>query len=377
MQFVSQNDINRLSLLKRDSTGYLKGITGIEHVRSKRRNSAVEFWLLVFVIVVSAIVFWVHRHVSAIEALYEPEFAWWRDGYTKGPEPHGAAHYSMMCVCLSMEYPTASVVLSGLCGTLPQTSAMFILIMVQHFGASMEGIHYSGSRDQLNGKDFKTFISSYAKWTQEDNHWKFLIGSKDEFARSVAIQNARARKGGGSILEALYNGGLCHVAVEFYKPDISAPEMCRMLLDEHIVYTQPCGAAKLAKAMQVGGTAGSITGGVAGVVVGSSVYASSVAATASGIEAASAALGGTFVATAAAEGEVATASVACGPFAPFCFVAATLAVVAVVCATSAATDAATTATYNALAPCPFGNHYTLVMQPDGSYKKQEWDGGNK
>ena len=98
-----------------------------------------------------------------------------------------------------------------------------------------------------------------------DNLWRFLFRTSSKFELSVSVQKARSMPNGNSMLKALFSGGLCSVAVQFYKPDIDAPTMCRELLDEQLVSMQSCEAAKMANAVNVGSTVAGAALGVMGV----------------------------------------------------------------------------------------------------------------
>ncbi len=164
---------------------------------------------------------WVYGHYRALTTLYRTDVEWFSTRYRLGPPPLGADHVSLRCLLLSAEYPQlARAVLSG---CVPQTSAIFLLTMLQTFGDEMRCIHYSGSADQLNGHRFESFLASFGDWNVPDNPWRFLFKDGTSFELSVAVRKARETTNGDTMLKALFHGGLCAVARQFYKPDVDAP----------------------------------------------------------------------------------------------------------------------------------------------------------
>lgn len=381
MDYVTAEQARALVALKRRDAALVGRVTRTDHARSVARRGAIHFWIglgLSLLVVAGA---WLYLQLRALRTQYTKEYEWWAERYTRGPRPAGQYHYRLTCVCLAAEYPPFAALA---CGALPQSSAIFILTMLQHFGDHMEGIHYSGSRTQLRGASFRTFVRDFASWNVPDNHWRFLFPTKARFDLSSAVQTAKSMPSGGSALQTLYDGGLCQMAVDFYKEDRSAAQMCHMLLDAELVYYQACGAAKLSAALRNGVSVGSAAGGIAGMVFGKAIQTASTrfalrTALTSGLDAS---IDG--AAEGAAEGVIAAA---CAPFIALfgigyaaCVGSATAAMtltMAITTVTTVAVTAASTAAFYATMPCPTGQYYTLVQQRDGSYRRVEWDGDAK
>ncbi len=396
MDYVTATQARTLAALKQRNGALLGKVTRTEHARSVARRDALHFWIALVLSLVVGAAIWIYLQLHALRILYKKEYDWWGTHYAQGPRPAGQYHFKLTCVCLAAEYPPFAALT---CGTLPQSSAIFLLTMIQHFGQHMEGIHYSGDRAQLRGASFHSFLKSYTTWNVPENVWRFLYPTKARFDLSTAVQKARSLPTGGSILESLYNGGLCQAAVDFYKPETSAMALCHMLLDTELVYYQACGASKLSAALRNGSSVGSAAGGIAGGALARGVYAArsgisyganAVRMTVSASDTEVFIAGGTVdaatdaAATSAATAEEGIAAAACaaaGPFYAVCLAASSASIwasVAAVIVTTALmtglTTAATTGALYATMPCPTGNYYTLAMQSDGSYKRVEWDG---
>ena len=260
MDYLSADVTRQLLQGQRREAQTLRTVALTEHRRSVARRDAIFFWLKLLIIGGAIAAVWVHVQIMGLEAMYAPEFAWWRTTYRKGPRPKGDKHRDLLCVAIAAEYPPVATLLTRTCGTIEQTSAIFLLTMLQHFGDKLTAIHWSGSREQLHGDKFDAFIKDWDGWNDpKTNPWFFLYPDKSTFERSSAIEAARATSG-SSILKSVYNGGLCEAAIEHFSPDTSADQMAHQLLDEMLIYRQSCDAAKLAQSIQLGGNAGGMVG---------------------------------------------------------------------------------------------------------------------
>ena len=366
MEYLSQRDVDALAAAKRLDARLEVRTTRVQHRRVEERKQNVYLWLKLAVLAAALVAAWVYARYRAMRLLYPAEVEWFSERYTLGPRPAGAENYSLDCLLVSAEYPAfAHAFRSQACGSLPQTSAIFLLTMLQMFGDKMEGVHYSGDRAQLRGAKVGEFVKTFSAWNVPDNPWRFLFPTPSKFARSPAVQKARSSPNGDTMLSSLFNGGLCAVATQFYDPDVDASQMCRELLDEELVYFQSCAATKASRAMSTGSdvaTAVSIVVGMVFTGIGCGVMAFFTGGTALGLCAPALAEEGS---AAAALATVATTSYVSTVSAPVAFAATA--------AASAAAGAAAAGISYSVA-CPFSQHYVLVRQPDGSYKKEAWHG---
>lgn len=361
MQYVSQADINAMATLKQRDVHSVIQTMQVAHQRAGERTAYFYMWVRVIIIVIVIIAIWVAAHFHALRILYKSDVEWFETRYTQGPRPKGAHHVSLNCLLISTEYPVfAQTFMSQTCRSLPQTAGIFLLTMIQTFGDEMEGIHYSGSREQLRWDRFRTFISDYAHWNVPDNPWRFLFRNASMFARSVAVQKAQKTTTGVTMLSALFDGGLCAVATQFTKPDTDAPTMCEELLAEQLVYFQSCDVTRLASAVQNGSTVGSFAGALSST--GGSRAALWVARAR---EWGSIGKAGLSALTTDTE-----ASAFCGPL----WWACDLIAIAVTAAIATAVTAAATGAFYAIGSCPYSQYYTMVRSADGSYVKQAWKG---
>jgi hypothetical protein len=402
MDYLSADVTRQLLQGQRREAQTLRTVALTEHRRSVARRDAIFFWLKLLIIGGAIAAVWVHVQIMGLEAMYAPEFAWWRTTYRKGPRPKGDKHRDLLCVAIAAEYPPVATLLTRTCGTTEQTSAIFLLTMLQHFGDKLTAIHWSGSREQLHGDKFDAFIKDWDGWNvPQTNPWFFLFPDKSTFERSSAIEAARATSG-SSILKSVYNGGLCEAAIEHFSPDTSADEMAHQLLDEMLIYKQSCDAAKLAQSIQLGGNAGGMVGAAATTFTsGLTISNASVGVGQFGAGVSSMLSGGTFaegaatvgssVAEASTEaavagvldfgtaevatlGTVETASAACGPFFWLCGAIGALVVTGIAVGAAYAGSAAGTAIAGAVLTCDGGDYYRLIRQPNGTYKKVAWSG---
>lgn len=352
MQYVSQQELDAFAKLKRKAATSVLRTTAVSHEREVEKRGFTYMWLEVLIVVVVCVALWIVGHYHALRLMYPKEVEWFDTRYTFGPRPEGDDHVSLQCLLVSAEYPAfASTFLSSTCRSLPQTSAVFLLTMLQQYGDEMEGIHYSGSGAQLGGDRLARYLKGFAQWNVADNPWRFLFKSASAYARSVAVQKAQSTPNGDTMLKALFHGGLCAVARQFYEPSVDAPTMCEELLGEQIVYYQSCGATRLATAVQQGTNVG-MAGPIIGRFVGAQV------AKAAAIE----------------SSEEAT----CALLSIFTFglggIACAAASILLDVALTVGTAAASAGMLYAAGACPFDQYYTLEMQPGGGYKKVAWNG---
>lgn len=263
MQYVSRVDLETLAALKDQGATLTKQSAATERRRILEKDSFVHRLVSFLLLAVVCVLAWFYTQFQALKLLYPIDTDWFRTRYVLGPRPRGEAHVDLSCLLTSAEYPVFARAFLRMC--VPQTSAIFILTMLQSFGDHLEGIHYSGDREQLRADRLPEFLKSFSGWNHEDNPWRFLFPDASSFERSVAVE--KARKGGATMLGTLFEGGLCLVATQWYRPDIDAPTMCRELLDEHVVYYQSCAATRRSNAVSTGANAGIIAAGVAALVM--------------------------------------------------------------------------------------------------------------
>ena len=368
MEYLSQRDVDALAAAKRLDARLEVRTTRVQHRRVEERKQSAYLWLKLAVLAAALVAAWVYARYRAMRLLYPAEVEWFSERYTLGPRPAGAENYSLDCLLVSAEYPAfAHAFRSQACGSLPQTSAVFLLTMLQMFGDKMEGVHYSGDRAQLRGAKADDFVKTFSAWNVPDNPWRFLFSTPSKFARSPAVQKARSSPNGDTMLSSLFNGGLCAVATQFYDPDVDASQMCRELLDEELVYFQSCAATKASRAMSTGSDVATAVGMAVALFFTGGMCA--VLALIPGVDVAAAAGCAEAITE---ESSVAVGSAAAATTAWANTTSATTVFAYSAGASTAAGAAAAGISYSVA--CPFSQHYVLVRQPDGSYKKEAWHG---
>lgn len=350
---LSQEDaLRRLADMKRHEAEFAMEQTLLQ--REQKTESSRFVTALVSALVMAVVIagLFVMTREQGLYARYRSVVRWFETGYTKGPRPLGATNVSLRCLLTCVDYPNfASTFLSMQCRSLPQSAAIFLIRMIQTFGHQLEGVHYSGDAAQLGAEALPRYLKSYKEWDVPENRWRFLFPKEADYTRSVAVHKARARKGGDTMLHALYNGGLCALARQFADADVGGEELARELLDQQLVYYQACGAERAAQAYSTGSMVGSIVGSTI-AVAGSAVAIMCALETA----------------------------FSAGLLAPLCAIQAlTFSIGCAVVSTVAtiATTAAVTGIAYAATPCPFDVWYTLEREPDGRIVKKAWHGSPK
>lgn len=210
-------------------------------------------------------------HIISLRVKYVEAFSWYKKQYTKGPRPESSISFSIWCLCIAIEYQSLFMLVNAVfaCKSVHRQTAQFLLIMIQHFGSELEGIHWAGSPTQLHhNKLSTTFVKDYAGWSDNDNVFRFLLPSQQAFQTSVAVQAAQ-KELAGSVLDSLFSGGLCRVGFEHASATVSATDLARDLLARRVVLHRTCAAEKRAKAVNAGfnGMSNTVSGALGGTMV--------------------------------------------------------------------------------------------------------------
>lgn len=240
-----------------------------------------------------------------------------------GPLPLSNFNFDMKCILLSLKYHELFKIVNAtfLCAFIERQSAWFLLLMLQEY-PNMETIHWAGSGAQLNANRLPNYLKNYDGWKRKDNKFRFLFKSPDEFNRSVAVRDAQKNGINGSVLESLFNGGFCKVAVNHASKNKNAKELARDLLARVVVFKRECGAEKhmrrVTKAVETANTTGTVlAGGVAlyGAAkgaAGATTVTGALGGAAKGVFTGAAAIKTTMVGSTAAGTAVATQAAATG-----------------------------------------------------------------
>lgn len=354
MQYVSQSEIQSMQRVLGGQKDAIRAHAMVKHAGSVSRRDAARLVVISVLCTVMCTALYIRVRMYAMQLVFGTELAWYESAYSKSHQTT-SVRFTMQHVCMTVEYTAFSDLTTsfGVWPTLPRSSALFLVTMVQHYHNDLTLAHWSGSRAQLNASMFRDFIKDWRSWDTPKNPWRFLFPNQSMFMLSAAIKTARSLPDGGSMLQRLYEGGLCLVAIEFYTPERSSTEMCRLLLDTQLVYYQECRAARLAQSLSQGTDVAStiaMAAGTAATVVGAAAgYGIGLAKT---IVSAMAVCAGT------------------GPAYVFCV----MGVFVVVAAAFAVTVAVATAVFYSQSKCPTGQYYTLTEREDGTIAKVEWDG---
>ena len=349
-QTVFQEDTDeiagRMAQARRADAGRLRRVRARARVASVSRFQTTS---LLVGILVSVAVF-VASRAHATRHTFDREFEWFEGerGYRRGERARGHVHFSMWCLGIAVLYPNMYrlLTLTFTCRSIEVVPATFLMIMVREFASDLRAIHWAGSAEQLRRADLAHFVSGYAAWDSPLNAFRFLLPSAEAFESSFAVHEAR-RQLDTSMLGALYQGGLCHLALSHYSGRQSALDMARALLGRAVVHERSCDeeAASLAFESGLGSGALALT---------TMTTATTAAASVSTLAGAGSALGagaGKFAAAAAGPkgwAAMALVTVAVGAYAGY-------------------------ATYNDVAEhCQGRAYYTLVRDEETGQLRERW-----
>ena len=385
----------------------------------QRRNDSKALGQF-FVILVVTVLSYIIGNVFSVRQKHSYAFAWWEGqklrgavegqgrngekayGYKRGAQPLGRTHFSVFCCAISADYhPLMAVTgLLNICPTINRAGALFLLSFTQMFFNNIEGIHWSGSPEQLRYDKATTFIKSWADWNVKENVWAWLYPQELDFTNSLAVNEAQ-NSWDGSQLSSLFYGGLCHLAAAHTSDDSDADHMMQHLLGVKLVYFRKCEDDRKNKAVKNGIYGAAIAGsgyatanmawaqiqkslppppepGPPGIELTDGGYGAWEAGEGAGMDVAEDA--GAAAAEAAGEGVAGPASLLCGPFAPLCELLSAAAIAAAAAAMTllpylgpAAASAAVGVGVGAITyykdKCKGGVYYILV---DG--KEVPWNG---
>lgn len=186
--------------------------------------------------------------VGLLALKYPKATAWYNDeveadaasGFHAGPRPQGMFERSMREVQLAAEYPALAQAASVFFAQreLSRVGAQFLLRVVQAYGERLRGVHWSGSGAQLllrylpshflphspgDGVD-DDWVRMFEGWSQRApsgayiNPWAdfFAFTAWQQMRENYAVREyveAGPGSKGGTLMHALFEGGLCYVAL--------------------------------------------------------------------------------------------------------------------------------------------------------------------
>lgn len=357
-EIIFQHDVDELEALMADHRRYSANRV-LENLESKdnQRVSDGHTAVLLSAIPLAGLL-WISARLYAIRRTFAEEFDWYEgsEGYRRPPQPRGDVNFSMQCVTTAVLYPSlySYLTLGFSCQSIDVVPATFLTIMVREFKNELRAIHWAGSGEQLGHSSLAQFVASYTGWLHPENAFQFLFRSKEAFETSFAVLEARERLR-GSVLNSLFQGGLCLMAVVHFKEENDALDLARALLGRTVVYYKDCSAAAVMAGLTGGLEAGATAAGTTSAVIGGTAVLATVSAKAAAI--------------------TAKASSLCPlalTFAPLCIAVVILIVAAVVAAivgSSIASEMGET--------CNGEAFYTLTRDKEtGKLKSHSWAGHN-
>lgn len=352
-----------------------------------KKNNAQSYIGSVLIILVTLAAF-ISLTWFEMKTRYAFEISVYEKVMARGPSPLSEFNVGINCALWSLKYHQFFKLANGLffCQHIERQSAWFLLLMLQEF-PQMEAIHWSGSAEQLNARRLAHFLRSFNSWNHRSNPFRFLFKSEAEFELSVAVREVKKKGLTGSVLESLFAGGFCRVAIDHASMNTNAKELAKKMLARVVVFKRTCEAEKHMRRVKAGMDGANAAGttvttgimmygayaGYTGAVAANSGVAATLGATAHGAflggaaavktalaGGAAAAAGGTAATTATA---TAGAAAGCaGPWFPICFAIALAVIMAVV----GAITAGVYASQGSGGECTGGDYYIVEEDDDGN-----------
>jgi hypothetical protein len=176
--------------------------------------------------------------------------------FNSSDAPLGEDRFNIQEVAIAAEFPKFfEVVFVGTMNSksLSVTGAIFLLMMLSKFPQYITREMWAGSSTQLNASKLHSntggFLQSFQNWNVEDNKFKWLCQTSDEFDRHFAIQcrlkNPDKKIG---VLQSLYEGGLCKVARLHTDSGTTPEELVQQISGKLTLHYADCDAQKTMRA---------------------------------------------------------------------------------------------------------------------------------
>lgn len=192
--------------------------------------------------------------IYSLKGMYPKAYAWWE--VSQDEHIRGAGHHSLVTVpamALRVEFPSFYTLqtLFMSAETIPLAGAEFLLIMASTYPTRLRPILWNGSAEQLRYADIGQFLPLDAQrtggvdWTYVWSSWRATNATKnyvnpwyDLFPSATAMTNSPAFQAyygtppERGFLQALFQGGLVEVALQFGNVHTSGYEMVQRLMGE-------------------------------------------------------------------------------------------------------------------------------------------------
>lgn len=293
MSLIDRHKVDTLKkTLDNELTSSFRQTDARMETESTSRKMGETLAITVIIIVLSFVTF-VHLRTQSLELQYPQAYAWWTSdkGYNNlsFPPPQGSSQITVPTAAVSASFPLLAQ-LDGLTfqsTPISEQQALFLLHMVGVFGLSrkLAGVHFKGSKEQLRYTDLDTFLptgnGAYTKdskskqffpnWSyiylnflavakdgQSANPWaNTLWRTQTEFQNAPVIRDYYGSPPKRDIIESLYRGGLCEVAMTTMPPGTQARQHIQDLVGTGLVETPiPCSGAQKTNAAFRGASMG-------------------------------------------------------------------------------------------------------------------------
>lgn len=252
------------SVRARTAITQIRALRSIEDERERVKGRRTA--LIVFVAAVALIVFAINMSMRNLQGQWPKAFAWWQSdkGFRNNfvfPSPLGLYDsVTIPSVAVSAAYHPLSnlFALSFQHATMTRGGALFLLQMIEVYGewCDFVGIHWSGSSKQLNYKYMNEFLPLNAAATVDTSgelQWGYLWAAWNAFSQddpslpanafsmtfwkkvgdfqaSPLVQNYfKGDDDARRFFDALFNGGLVNVAINYFSPDTNPFEVMQQI----------------------------------------------------------------------------------------------------------------------------------------------------
>jgi hypothetical protein len=167
--------------------------------------------------------------------------------FNSGPVSTGAPRgYTALHAALAFRSPPfySAMVTLRLSRSLSPVGAHFLLLFLQRFPVQMRRVHWDGSPGQLGYPHVHAFCRDWAGWASSKNAFSWLFPTEREFESSIMIRCKRLHPTGKSLMDNLYQGGICHVAETHTTSNRTAADLFGSIVGTFTVQKKECTAQR-------------------------------------------------------------------------------------------------------------------------------------
>lgn len=288
---LTESDIAEYARLEKKTYAY-NSLVGMKKERYAKNRTLITFQNRVMLAGVACVIFaWFYIRLGMMEKVFEQQYLLYygdESNFNDSPDAAGSTNFTLREVAIAAEFPQfydKVLVTTMSSKALKPVGAIFLLTMLARFPSDITKETWAGSQTQLGLSQLHTnpggFLESFQSWSVPSNKFRWLCKTQSDFDTNLAIQcrvrasrdesgnvidamlsaNADLEKkgvgGGFDILQSLFEGGLCRVALVHVTAETTPADLTQSIAGKMSLEYANCDAQKI---MQAAATASNVAG---------------------------------------------------------------------------------------------------------------------